>query len=79
MARTTSGPQVTRHNLEVLVRTSTHHDLEIALPTIPDLDQMDSVSLVLNLPTREGRPAQQTIRLNYRMVMAMADLARGGW
>ena len=72
-------PTVTREKVEVAVRTSTHHDLEMTLPTIPNLDQMDSVSLVLNLPTREGRPAQQTIRLNYRMVMAMADAARGAW
>lgn len=69
----------TEQKLQATVSTITHHEIEVALPTIANLDSTDSVSVVFALPTREGRPASQTIRLNARLVMAMADQARGGW
>ena len=65
---------------DLVVRTNTHHDIELRLPPIGEVGIQDTISLVVTTPEdANGRSHRQVVRLNYRMVEAMVQVAERGW
>jgi hypothetical protein len=61
----------------VSIRTATQHTVEIVLPTIEGLKVDDVVTIVLQPGASvDGRPTTQTVNLNYRTILALAEGAR---